>query len=131
MPARPIRVTLALSAITIAAGLALRFAPLGLPHFVTKWGGSTLWAVMIYWIVSALLPRRRPSSVALLAGALATAIEVLKLYNPQPLDAFRHTLAGIILLGRIFSGWDILAYWLAISVATLVDWRVRTARPMR
>jgi hypothetical protein len=105
-----------------------RFAPLGLPQFVVKYGGSMLWALMIYWIVSALLPRwQRLLSVAMLAAAIATAVEFLKLYHSTALDAFRHTLPGILLLGRIFSVWDILAYWLAISAGVLADSALRRA----
>jgi hypothetical protein len=107
--------------LTVAAGLAIRFAPLGLPHFVVKYGGSMLWALMIYWIVSTLLPARRFLPVALLSGAIATAVEFAKLCHTPALDAFRLTLPGILLLGRFFSVWDIVAYWLAIAMGALID----------
>jgi hypothetical protein len=110
---------------TVAAGLTVRFAPLGLPHFVVKYGGSMLWALMIYWIVSALLPRRRVVTAVLIAGILATAVEFVKLYHAPTLDAFRLTIPGIVLLGRHFSVWDIAAYWLAITVGALVDGAIR------
>jgi hypothetical protein len=125
--ARPIGISLAVMLATIAAGLAVRFAPLGLPPFIVKYGGSTLWAVMIYWLLSTLLPLRRIIPITLGAGALATGVEFLKLYRSPPLDAFRHTLPGIILLGRYFSVWDILAYWLAIFVAALLDAQILRA----
>jgi hypothetical protein len=80
---------------------------------------------MIYWVVSTVLPTWRIPAVVLLTGVVETAIEFLKLYYTPTLDAFRLTLPGIILLGRIFSAWDILAYWLAISVGAIVDWRLR------
>jgi hypothetical protein len=121
MRARPIAISLALMLATIAAGLAVRFASLNLPPFIVKYGGSTLWALMIYWLLSTLLPTWRIIPVALLAGAVAAAVEFLKLYRSPSLDAFRHTLPGIILLGRYFSVWDILAYWLAIFVGALLD----------
>jgi hypothetical protein len=117
--------SLALMAVTVAAGLAFRFAPLGLPPFVVKYGGSTMWALMGYWIVSTILPSWRLMPVVLLTGALATAVEFIKLYHTPLLDAFRLTLPGIVLLGRIFSVWDIVAYWIAISVGALVDWSLR------
>jgi hypothetical protein len=40
MPSRSLLLSLALMLATIAAGLAVRFAPLGLPLFVVKYGGS-------------------------------------------------------------------------------------------
>ena len=125
MRARPLTLSVGLMLATMAAGLVVRFAHLGLPPFVVKYGGSTLWALMIYWVVSTVLPTWRIPAVVLLTGVVETAIEFLKLYYTPTLDAFRLTLPGIILLGRIFSAWDILAYWLAISVGAIVDWRLR------
>ena len=56
MPPRSIVLSLVLMLATVSGSLVVRFAPLGLPQFVVKYGGSTLWALMVYWIVSALLP---------------------------------------------------------------------------
>ncbi len=119
----PLSVALLLG--TVIAGLTVRFVPLGLPPPLVKYGGSTLWALMIYWVVSSLFPSWRIGTIALLAATLATAIEFLKLFHSPPLDAFRHTLPGIVLLGRFFSVWDLIAYWLAISIGALVDRRLR------
>jgi hypothetical protein len=113
--------SLAILCATILAGTAIRFAHLGLPAFVVKFGGSMLWAMMMYWVVSTVLPRTRFLAACALAGALCTAVEFAKLYHSPGLDAFRHTLAGILLLGRIFSTRDILAYWIAITIATILD----------
>jgi hypothetical protein len=117
--------SLALLLITIVAGLTVRLVPLGLPAFVVKYAGSMLWAVMIYWIASTLLPSRRLLTVVLLSGALATAVEFFKLYHSPAMDAFRLTLPGILLLGRIFSVWDIVAYWIAIYAGATLDKRIR------
>jgi hypothetical protein len=84
MPSRPLLLSLALMLVTIAAGLTVRFAPLGLPLFVVKYGGSTLWALMVYWIISALLPSWRLLPVALLAGTLATAAVATVAFQPLP-----------------------------------------------
>jgi len=116
---------------TIALGLTVRFAPLGLPHWARKWGGSMLWAVLMYWLVKLLLPHVRTIPAGALAGIAATAVEFFKLYNPPWVDAFRSTIAGIVLLGRIFSWWDILAYWAAIGLAALLDSWLRRRAAMR
>lgn len=84
-----------------------------------------LWALTIYWIVSALLPSLRLFVVALISAALATAVEFFKLHHSPPLDTFRLTIPGILLLGRFFSPWDILAYWLAILIGVLIDRQIR------
>lgn len=103
----------------------MRFIPLGLPAFVVKFGGSTLWALLLYWIVSSLLSSWRIPTVSLITGVLATSVEFFKLYRSPFLDAFRRTLPGVLLLGRIFSAWDIFAYLLAISVGAFIDMRLR------
>lgn len=125
MKPRPIALSLILILATMAAGLVIRFARLGLPFFVVKYGGSALWALMIYWVASTLLSSWRISSVTLLSGIAATAVEFLKLYHTPALDAFRLTLPGILLLGRFFSVADILVYWFAIGAGALADRRLR------
>ncbi len=107
--------------VTLLAGLGMRFAPLGLPAVVVKYGGSTMWAAMIYWVLAAGLPRWRPVRVAVAAGVVATTVEFLKLYRTPWLDAFRMTLPGILLLGKYFSVWDLVAYGVAIGGAAVVD----------
>jgi hypothetical protein len=102
-------------------GLVIRFVHFGLPPPVVKYGGSMLWALMIYWIASTLLPAMRLRVLALLTAGITTAVEFFKLYHAPALDAFRMTLPGILLLGRFFSAWDILAYWIAIVAGVLLD----------
>jgi hypothetical protein len=126
LKSRPFLLSLALTVGTTAAGLTVRFAPFGLPPFVIKYGGSMLWALLIYWIVSTIFPTARLPIVAIVAASLAAAVELIKLHHSPALDAFRRTLPGILLLGRIFSWWDILAYWLAIQVGAFIDWRIRS-----
>lgn len=119
----------ALGVTTLIAGLLVRFAPLGLPWFVMKYGGSTMWALMVYWVLAFIWPRGGVGPAALVAGVIATLVELQRLYHSPGLDAFRHSLAGILLLGNFFSVRDIVAYWLAIAVGAVVDsvW-VRAAR---
>ena len=118
---RPI--CLAIAIVLIPMGVAWRMAPLHVQPFFYKYGGSVLWAAMVYWIVAALLPRLRPLTVGALAGSLAAVVELSRLYHAPALDAFRLTLAGKLILGRLFSVYDIAAYWLAIAVAAAIDWR--------
>ncbi len=125
MKPRTLKSSLALFLVTVMAGLAVRMAPLGLPAVVVKYGGSMLWAVMIYWIASTALPRWRLPVVVTIAGAIATGVEFFKLYHSPGMDAFRLTLPGMILLGRFFSVRDIVAYWVAIGVAAWLDGRIR------
>jgi hypothetical protein len=128
MKPRSLKSSLALFLVTVMAGLAVRMAPLGLPAVVVKYGGSMMWAVMIYWIVSTALARWRLPVVVTIAGAIATAVEFFKLYHSPGMDAFRLTLTGMIVLGRYFSVRDIVAYWVAIGLAVWVDGRIRLTK---
>jgi hypothetical protein len=112
---------LLLAIATIIAGVTLRFALPGLPFWIREWGGSLLWAMMVYWLVAMLVPLRRVLATAGVAGTISTLVELVRLYHSPGLDAFRRTLAGVLLLGSVFSGWDIAAYWAAIAVAAAMD----------
>jgi hypothetical protein len=123
---RPLALSTVLMVVTTIAGLMIRFVHLGLPPIIVKYGGSMFWALMIYWIVSALLPSLRLLVVSLISAALTTAVEFFKMHHSPALDAFRLTIPGILLLGRVFSAWDVLAYWLAILIGVFVDRRIRS-----
>ncbi len=111
----------ALAAGLIAAGLIWRLAPLGLPFFLYKYGGSAIWGAMVYCVAAAVFPSRRPAVIALGAAAVAILSELFRLYHTPGLDAFRATLFGALLLGRTFLLWNIVAYLLAIAVAAGID----------
>jgi len=126
MRKRPPLLSAALTCGTIAAGLALRLTHLGLPFVLVKYGGSFLWALMIYWMVSALRPGWPVPRSAALSLAIACAVELFKLYKTPWLDSFRLTLPGALLLGRVFSVLDLLVYACAIGVGTIADRAIRS-----
>jgi hypothetical protein len=115
----------------IATGTTLRLTgyEAGLPYVFVKYGGSLLWGVMVYLLVAAILPGR-PRLQLVLSVTIAVAVELLRLYHTPWLDDFRLTLAGALLLGRIFSGWNIVAYLTGIAVAAAID-HVLTVRQQR
>ncbi|MGJ5090656.1 DUF2809 domain-containing protein [Bradyrhizobium oligotrophicum] len=114
---------LATALIVIALGLGLRFhgPGLGLPALIVKYGGSVLWATMVYMLLVALLPRMSPWQIAGLALAIAAIVEAFRLIHTPWLDSFRLTLAGALLLGRIFSLWNIAAYVVCILIGVWID----------
>jgi Protein of unknown function (DUF2809) len=107
--------------ITIPIGLAIRLIPLGLPWFFYKYLGSILWAVALYWFLAAVLPKLCSAAIGSIAVAIATVIEFSRLIPIAPIDAFRLTFAGKILLGRYFSIKNIFAYILGITLAAVLD----------
>jgi hypothetical protein len=130
MRPRPLLLSLVLLFVTTVAGLIVRMVPLDLSPLVVKYGGSMLWALAIYWLISTILSRSSLVTSAMLAGLLATAVEFLKLYHTPDLEAFRYTELGTILLGKIFSFSDIAAYWFAVAAGALLDTQFRPAKSM-
>ncbi len=112
-----------LCAAIIACGLALRALGfgLGLPAFVVKYGGSMLWGAMLFFLVALAVSRLSRIGIALISAVIAVAVELFRLVHTPALDAFRLTLAGALLLGRIFSPWDMLAYGAGIALAVGLD----------
>jgi hypothetical protein len=119
---QPVKRVIALACI-IAGGIFVRGYGTAwkIPAFYAKYGGSVLWAAMIYFLV-ALLLRARPQKQVLFVAALVCAlVEVTKLTHTPALDVFRMTRAGIWLLGTVFSGWNFLAYALGLGLALGLD----------
>lgn len=116
--------SLALAVLILAAGLVWRLAPLGLPVFWLRYGGGALWGGMVFCLVAAARPRRLGRIACLVvASAIAVGAELLRLYHAPALDAFRGTLAGALLLGRVFALANIVAYEVGIVVAAAALWR--------
>lgn len=125
-PVAPARITLrraGLALAVIVCGLSLRWYgfPLGLPAFVVKYGGSLLWATMVFLLVGALLPRLARMQLATIAMVIAAVVEFSRLVHTPWLDAFRLTTAGALLLGRIFSLWNLAAYAVGIAFGVWIE----------
>lgn len=107
----------------IAAGLALRRYGyhVGLTFPVVKYGGSVIWGSMVYFGMLAILPQASRSMALLAASIFSVVLELFRLVHFDALDAFRLTTAGALLLGRVFSVWNIVAYLAGIALAFAVS----------
>jgi hypothetical protein len=116
----------------IVLGLALRRFGLGLgiSASIVKYGGSTLWGAMVFFLVAITPPRFSRLPIAGISAVIAVGVELFRLVHTPWLDDFRLTLAGALLLGRIFSAWDILAYGAGILLAVGLD-RLARSTPAR
>jgi uncharacterized protein DUF2809 len=123
---RIVRVCLWLS--IIAAGLALRkFGPgLGPSFPLVKYGGSMLWGTMVFFAVAMAASGRSRWSIGLISISIAVCVELFRLVHTPWLDDFRLTTSGALLLGRVFSPWNMLAYAAGIVVGMGLD-RLGTA----
>ena len=116
-----VRICLCLS--IVAAGLALRGLGLGLglPASIVKYGGSVPWGTMVFFLVAIAGSKLSRPTIASIAAVIAVGVELFRLVHTPWLDSFRLTLAGALLLGRIFSQWDMLAYGVGIGLGALLD----------
>jgi hypothetical protein len=107
----------------IACGLGLRGYGLGfgLSAFVVKYGGSALWGTMVFLLVAMAASHLSRPRIALIAAAIAIGVELFRLVHFPWLDAFRLTLPGALLLGRIFSVWNMAAYGVGIAIGVSLD----------
>ena len=81
---------------------------------------------MVFFLVGIAAPRLSRWEVGLVSAVIAIGVELFRLVHAPWLDAFRLTLAGALLLGRIFSAWNMLAYGAGIVSAVLLDgWAIR------
>ena len=107
----------------IVCGLALRKfgLGLGLPFVLVKYGGSMLWGTMVLFLVAIAAPGQSRWRMALISALLAVCVELFRLVHTPWLDDFRLTTAGALLLGRVFSPWNMLAYGVGIMLGMILD----------
>lgn len=125
LPPRPASLSAALITGTTASGLAVRKLPIGLPQAIVKHGGSILWALLIYWVISALRPMWTPRQSGVFAVVITTTVELSQLYHAPALDALRETTFGALMLGRVFSPWDVISYAAAVVFGVTIDQAIR------
>jgi Protein of unknown function (DUF2809) len=107
----------------VVCGLALRKfgLGLGLPSVLVKYGGSMLWGTMVFFLVAIAAPGQSRRRMALVSVLLAVCVELFRLVHTPWLDDFRLTTAGALLLGRVFSPWNMLAYGVGIMLGVILD----------
>jgi hypothetical protein len=112
----------ALAALTIPCGLALRYTAVPLPRLVTTEGGDALYATLVYFLARVLWPAPlRRARAALAAVGFCFAIEIGQLCHAPWIDGVRKTVLGGLILGHGFLAVDLLAYVLGVGAGLLVE----------
>ncbi len=107
--------------VTIGAGLASRRWPQVLPAFLGKYPGDVLWALMVFFGLGAVFNTTSTGRLAAGVAAFSCVIEVLKLYQAPWAVALRHTTAGHLVFGQVFSWENFAAYAVGISLGVLIE----------
>jgi hypothetical protein len=90
--------------------------------------GDALWAAMMVWFVSVVVPATRLRWRGAVALAICFIVEYSQLLHFPALDALRRTIAGQLVLGSGFDPRDLAAYTAGVLVATAIERRRASGR---
>ena len=107
--------------LVLGIGLLWRSGFLPFPYFIFKYGGDSLWALVVFLCFGFIYPRRSSVRIFFVAICFAWAIEFLQLYHAYWIDGIRATLLGRLILGTTFNSPDLLAYALGIAIGTFAE----------
>lgn len=93
-----------------------------LPLFI----GDLLYAVMIYFIMRILFLNLKPFQIAYISLAICFLIECSQLYQANWIIELRKTVLGHYALGQGFLWSDLVAYAFGISIAYLLDKKLKS-----
>lgn len=113
--------TLALAAVTIAVGLLVHFHGGFLGPTARDMLGDALWAMMIFWLISAIAGSTRLATRAAVAYGLCVLVELSQLLHSPALDTLRATLLGHLVFGSGFDPRDLISYGLGIGGAVAIE----------
>ncbi|MFO0526788.1 MAG: DUF2809 domain-containing protein [Planctomycetota bacterium] len=111
--------------VTMLAGLGSRKFRGALPTAVAPYAGDTLWALMLFLLVSAMLARSAIAIRAAISLGLAFSVEFSQLYHAPWIDSIRQTTLGGLVLGSGFLGSDLICYSVGIAVGVGLEWVFR------
>lgn len=119
------------AAFFLVAGLISRNYRSHLPDFLAQYAGDTLWALMLYFMVSTILAGKPILVRGVVSFSVAFLVEVSQLYHAPWIDAIRRTTLGGLVLGFGFLWTDLVCYWVGIAIGSLVEWGVASLQRAR
>ena len=118
---------LALAFATIIVGLTVHLHGGALPPATRDVFGDALWAMMVTWVISAVVPKLSLLRRATAAATVCLVVEFSQLVDQPALNAIRRTTAGHLVLGTSFDPRDLVAYLAGVLVSVLLDWSRKSA----
>jgi hypothetical protein len=103
------------------AGLASRHFLHLFPGFFGKYPGDTLWALMVFFGWSVVFRTASIGRIAILALAVSYGVELLKLWETPWWVGVRHSTAGHLVFGQVFSWQNLVAYTLGVALGVVVE----------
>ena len=112
---------LALAIATIIVGLTVHLRGGALSPAVRDVLGDALWAMMVMWVISALVPKLSLPWRATAAAIVCVVVEFSQLVDQPALNTIRRTAVGHLVLGNSFDPRDLVAYLAGVIAAVLCD----------
>lgn len=107
--------------VVMFAGLASRKYREQLPTYLAEYAGDTLWALMLFLLVSTLLGGGQILTRAAISLALAFLVEISQLYQAPWIDSIRQTKLVGLVLGFGFLWTDLVCYLIGIAFGTVFE----------
>lgn len=107
--------------VVVFAGLASRRYRGQLPAFLAEYAGDTLWALMLFLLVSTLLPGRPILARSTISLALAFLVEISQLYHAPWIDSIRQATLGGLVLGLGFLWTDLVCYSVGVGFGVVAE----------
>lgn len=114
------------TALVIGTGLVWRSGLLPFPPFLTKYGGDSLWALVVFLWFGFVFRRSSTWRIALGALCFAWSVEFLQLYHAPWIDEIRSTRLGRLVLGTTFNAPDLIAYAIGIALGAFAEYLILT-----
>jgi hypothetical protein len=90
---------------------------------LAEYAGDTLWAMMLFLLISTLLTGWQILARAAISLVVAFLVETSQLYHAPWIDSIRQTTLGGLVLGFGFLWTDLLCYTLGIGIVALSEFR--------
>ncbi len=107
--------------LVIGMGLFWRSGILPLSSVLAKYGGDSLWALLVFLGFGFAFSRSSTLRIVLIAVCFAWSIEFLQLYHAPWIDLVRSTRVGRSILGSTFNSPDLLAYVVGIAFGAFAE----------
>jgi len=107
--------------VIIVLGLASRKYNFLFPEILGKYPGDALWSLMVYWIWAFFKPAMSPTRIAIFTLITACLDEFSQLIQTPWLNVIRHTTWGHLVLGTMFSWYDIAFYVIGVLIGLVLD----------
>jgi hypothetical protein len=108
-------------AAVIATGLWWRSAYNPASPFWYKYGGDTLWALLMFLGFRCVLIRASILRVTLVSLTFCFAVEYSQLYHAPWIDSIRATRLGTLALGSTFNAPDLIAYAIGVACGSVIE----------